>query len=71
MVTTARLTLVGSIALVLFLLLRFPASTAFAWFAPSGVGAFGVTGTLWNGKAQLISAPGLQFRNMRITAIQQ
>ena len=60
-----RLTIVGTLALCLFLLARFPAATAFAWFAPEGVGAFGVSGTLWNGQAKVISATGMQFRNTK------
>jgi len=53
----------GLCALALFLLTQFPASTAIAWFAPAEVGAFGVSGTVWSGKARLISVAGLQFRN--------
>lgn len=58
-----RLIIVGALALCVFLLGRFPAATALAWFAPDGVGAFGVSGTVWNGKAKVISAGSLQFRN--------
>jgi len=61
--TQRRLTLVGILALCLFLVARFPAATAFAWFAPEGVGAFGVTGTVWQGQAKVISAGGMQLRN--------
>jgi len=63
MVENKRLIVVGCMALALFAVIRFPASTAFSWFAPAGVGAFGIEGTIWNGKARLINAPGLQFRN--------
>lgn len=58
-----RLAIIGAVTLLVFMLVRFPASTAFAWFAPDGVGAFGVSGTVWKGRARLISAPGLLFRN--------
>ncbi|MBT8422744.1 MAG: type II secretion system protein N [Gammaproteobacteria bacterium] len=60
-----RLALVGALALCVFILARFPAATAFAWFAPDGVGAFGVSGTIWRGEAKVISAGGVQLRNTR------
>ena len=61
--TASRLLTVGLISLVLFMVARFPAATAFAWFAPAEVQAFGVTGTVWSGEAKLINAGGLQLRN--------
>lgn len=57
------LTLIGVLLMAVFALARFPAATAFAWFAPADVGAFGVDGTLWSGRARIISSGGLQFRN--------
>lgn len=63
MPTTRTLLTTGLSALVLFFLSQFPASSAVGWFAPAEMGAFGVSGTVWNGKARLISVGGLQFRN--------
>lgn len=58
-----RLLIIGLLCLLLFTVIRFPASTAFAWFTPQSAGVFGVSGTLWSGEARLISVAGLQLRN--------
>ncbi len=63
MPSSKRLLLIGLSCLILFLVLRFPASTAFAWFAPANVNGFGISGTIWGGEARLISVAGLQLRN--------
>ena len=58
-----RLLWLSMLVLLGFFVAQFPASTAFAWFAPAGMGAFGVSGTLWRGNARLIRVGGLQLRN--------
>ncbi len=63
MPAVSRLLTVGLISLLLFMVARFPAATALAWFAPAELQAFGVTGTVWSGQAKLINAGGLQLRN--------
>ncbi len=53
----------GALCLLAFIVIQFPAGSAFALFAPAGVGAFGVEGTLWQGRARIISVGGMQLRN--------
>jgi general secretion pathway protein N len=48
----------GAAAFLLTLVVRVPASIALAWFAPEGVQATGVSGTLWSGFATgLVAGP--------------
>jgi len=63
MPSRSRLVTVGLLCLLLFMLVRFPADKAFAWLAPANVNGFGISGTVWSGKASLISIAGLQLRN--------
>jgi hypothetical protein len=49
---------------IVFLLVGFPARAALLILAPAGAEAFGVTGTLWNGKARIINVAGQQLRNV-------
>jgi len=58
-----RYVVLGAAGFIVFLIATFPASTAFVLFAPDGAGAFGIEGTIWRGKARLISLQGQQFRN--------
>jgi len=55
--------LTGVALLFVFSIVSFPAKTAFSWFAPAGVEAFGLEGTVWSGNARIITANGLQLRN--------
>ncbi|MEE4184470.1 MAG: type II secretion system protein N [Gammaproteobacteria bacterium] len=58
-----KLALAGLALLLAFVIMLFPARTAFGWFAPAGVSAFGIEGTVWRGRARIINAGGLQLRN--------
>lgn len=49
----------GVVAYLLFLAAALPARLAFGWFAPQGVRAQGVTGTIWSGSASAIAADDL------------
>lgn len=48
-----RLLLLGVVTYLLFLLMLFPAATAWSWFAPKGVPLQlqGISGSIWQGKA--------------------
>lgn len=63
MPSRSRLLTTGLLCLLLFMVVRFPAEKAFAWFAPAEVGGFGISGTIWKGEARVISVAGLQLRN--------
>jgi hypothetical protein len=52
-------------AYVAFTLATFPAGTALHWFAPSGLTAAGVTGTLWSGNAASCSIAGFTAEALR------
>jgi len=58
-----KLALAGLALLLTFTIMLFPARTAFGWLAPAGVSAFGIEGTIWRGRARIISASGVQLRN--------
>jgi hypothetical protein len=58
-----KLALAGLALLLAFVIMLFPARTAVGWFAPAGVSAFGVEGTVWRGRARIISVGGVQLRN--------
>ncbi len=51
-----RYLLIGLAVYVVYLLAGFPAQVALHWFAPEGVKGYGVEGSIWNGRAQAISA---------------
>jgi general secretion pathway protein N len=48
----------GIAAVVVGLLVNFPARLALAWFAPPGIRAMGVEGTVWQGRAAEITVRG-------------
>ena len=52
-------------AYVAFTLATFPAGTALRWFAPPGLTAAGVTGTLWSGSAASCSVEGFTAESLR------
>jgi hypothetical protein len=54
----------GCGAYVAFALFRFPAATAYRWFAPDGVVLSGISGTVWAGRAGLASIGGLPMRQL-------
>jgi hypothetical protein len=55
----------GAGAYVAFTLATFPAGTALRWFAPPGLAAAGVTGTLWSGGAASCSVGGFTAEALR------
>jgi len=48
---------------LVFLIMLFPARAGFALLTSDTVGAFGISGTIWNGNAKLINVGGQQLRN--------
>jgi hypothetical protein len=52
-------------AYIAFALAQFPAGVALRWFAPPGVAASGVAGTLWSGSAATCSVGGLTAEQLR------
>ncbi|MEJ2515827.1 MAG: type II secretion system protein N [Gammaproteobacteria bacterium] len=52
------LPLAGLVAFVAALVATFPARVAVAWFAPPQVQAWGVEGSLWNGRAEAVAVSG-------------
>jgi general secretion pathway protein N len=52
-------------AYVAFTLATFPAGTALRWFAPPGLTAAGVTGTLWSGSAASCTVEGFTAESLR------
>lgn len=54
----ALLTGAGVLAWVLGLVVHLPATRAVPWFAPEGIQAAGVSGTLWRGRADRVDTAG-------------
>jgi general secretion pathway protein N len=52
-------------AYLAFLIVSFPASTAFAWFVPEQVQLAGVEGTLWSGRAAAVSVERFALQDVR------
>jgi general secretion pathway protein N len=52
-------------AYLAFTLARFPAATAYAWFAPDALRLSGIVGTVWTGSAAFGSVPGMPLRDLR------
>ena len=48
-----------------FAVALFPAATAHRWFAPDALRLDGVDGTLWTGRADVASIPGMPMRDLR------
>lgn len=55
--------LTGLALLGVFTVILFPARTAVGWFAPADVSVFGVSGTVWEGRARIIRIGNMQLRN--------
>jgi hypothetical protein len=53
----------GLACFAIFVIALFPARAGFALFAPDTVGGFGISGTVWNGSAKIITIGGQQLRN--------
>jgi general secretion pathway protein N len=60
-----RLIAAGAAALLLGLVVLFPARVAYDWFAPSDVQLSGITGTVWGGRAAEGSAGGFYLGELR------
>lgn len=60
-----RLIVVGVFTLVAGLIAMFPARVAYHWFAPGGVEAGGISGTVWKGSAEHATAGNFYIRNLR------
>lgn len=52
-------------AYLAFVIVSFPASTAFGWFVPDAVKATGIEGTLWSGRAAAVSVAQLPLQDLR------
>lgn len=52
-------------AYLAFVIVSFPASTAFRWFVPGDVKAIGIQGTLWSGRAAAVSVAQLALQDLR------
>lgn len=59
-----RLVIAGTAALVVGLIVLFPARVAWHWFAPPGMALGGIEGSVWNGSALEASAHGLYLRDI-------
>lgn len=59
-----RVIVAGAIALVLGLVVMFPARAIYHWFAPDYVRISGISGSIWNGHAAEGVAAGVYFRNI-------
>lgn len=55
----------GAGAYVAFVLASFPAGTALRWFAPPGLVAVAVEGTVWSGRVATASVGGLALEQLR------
>lgn len=62
--TTKRLVKFGLVVCILGLVLLFPARVAYRWFAPAEFVASGISGTVWNGRAQEAMANGFYLRDL-------
>ena len=58
-----KLLIACAVLFALFVIVQFPARVALGWLTPSSVQAFGVSGTVWKGKARIINVAGQQLRN--------
>lgn len=52
-------------AYLAFVIAKFPAGTAYRWLAPPELRLAGITGTVWQGGAELGSVPGLPLSDLR------
>lgn len=59
-----RVIVAGAIALVLGLVVMFPARAIYDWFAPGYVRISGISGSIWNGRAAEAMAAGVYVRNV-------
>lgn len=59
------LVIAGVAALVVGLVIAFPARFAWQWLAPPGVAVQGISGSIWNGRAREASAGGLYLSDVR------
>lgn len=55
----------GAGAYLAFAIATLPAATAYHWFGPEPLRLSGLAGTIWSGSADLGSAEGLTFRDLR------
>ncbi len=62
--STRGLLLVGLATFLLGLIVLFPARAAVGWFAPDGIQVSGISGTVWNGRARAVSAPGVYLADV-------
>ena len=52
-------------AYLAFLIVSFPAATAFRWLVPADVQATGIEGTLWSGRAAAVAVAQLPLQDVR------
>lgn len=64
MPSAGRLFAVGAAALVIGLVVTFPARIAYQWFAPDDLALSGISGSVWNGAASQGSAGGLYLSEL-------
>jgi general secretion pathway protein N len=59
------LVIAGAAALLVALVIAFPARLAWQWLAPPDVALQGISGSIWNGRAREASAGGLYLTDVR------
>jgi len=64
MVPGKRLIVAGAAALVIGLIVTFPARIAYQWFAPPGLVLSGISGSVWSGKAAQGSAANFYLSDL-------
>jgi general secretion pathway protein N len=51
----------GCCAFIIFALVTLPAGVALSWLESAGISASGVSGTVWNGRAQVLQVQGMHI----------
>lgn len=62
--STRGLVTTGVLALVLGLIIMFPARVAIGWFAPAAVAVSGIQGSVWYGRANEAAVEGIYMRDV-------
>lgn len=62
--TRNRIVVLGVLTFLAGTFLMFPARAAYQWFVPEQIRLSGITGSIWNGKANAGSIAGVYFTNL-------